>query len=234
MVAGSFPALTHGSSPLARGLPCIASAPVGRSRIIPARAGFTGLCTSAFAPKQDHPRSRGVYSFSRRRATDTGGSSPLARGLRADARDPRDAAGIIPARAGFTGLSAEIGAGDCGSSPLARGLPNAAGTTGGRRRIIPARAGFTRLGTSISRPSQDHPRSRGVYESKGGKRAMAKGSSPLARGLRPCALNARPLVRIIPARAGFTDINRLTKSTKDGSSPLARGLLLAGRPSYYE
>ena len=50
----------------------------------------------------------------------------------------------------------------------------------------------------------DHPRSRGVYSGGTGHIAMVTGSSPLARGLLGCALLEGGVVRIIPARAGFT------------------------------
>ena len=95
----------------------------------------------------------------------------------------------------------------------------------------------------------DHPRSRGVYSRSRSPRLIARGSSPLARGL----LGQKRLdVRsawIIPARAGFT--RRLPESLREwwdhprsrgvypplelalisphGSSPLARGLLIVVR-----
>ena len=51
-------------------------------RIIPARAGFTGVRADELWAALDHPRSRGVYVDA--------GQAPVER------------AGIIPARAGFT------------------------------------------------------------------------------------------------------------------------------------
>ena len=94
---------------------------------------------------------------------------------------------------------------------------------------------------------QDHPRSRGVYPIDSPTSELARGSSPLARGL--LTLNhpqAHP-DGIIPARAGFThsrflgtsassdhprsrgvyDVPANATFTAVGSSPLARGL----RPS---
>ena len=90
----------------------------------------------------------------------------------------------------------------------------------------------------------DHPRSRGVYTSKGSPALSASGSSPLARGLHIVREAIRDWARIIPARAGFTgegghvechvkDHPRsrgvyvmlvVCDSWEDGSSPLARGL----------
>ena len=71
-------------------------------------------------------------------------------------------------------------------------------------RIIPARAGFTP--DFIPGPPMvgDHPRSRGVYPSHDQGDRMVIGSSPLARGLHGRVVGGDVVVRIIPARAGFT------------------------------
>ena len=76
--------------------------PGASRRIIPARAGFTVRPREAPAQGPDHPRSRGVYMSRRRKSTPVIGSSPLARGLLAEPLTAAQAAGIIPARAGFT------------------------------------------------------------------------------------------------------------------------------------
>ena len=93
-----------GSSPLARGLRRILRPPRMRRRIIPARAGFTGPGGGGRARRWDHPRSRGVYVARVSRGLAQLGSSPLARGLRRARSVMISAAGIIPARAGFTDL----------------------------------------------------------------------------------------------------------------------------------
>ena len=132
-----------------------------------------------------------------------------------------------------------------GSSPLARGLRGWPASSARVRRIIPARAGFT-ISTLPTLPgTRDHPRSRGVYALKEAGYDPAEGSSPLARGLRQARHLGGVHARIIPARAGFTAtttppgatptdhprsrgvyVTRTsTKSTRRGSSPLARGLL---------
>ena len=72
------------------------------------------------------------------------------------------------------------------------------------RRIIPARAGFTRILPDGEEMYEDHPRSRGVYNSAHSERESHDGSSPLARGLLAWAFTAGEAARIIPARAGFT------------------------------
>ena len=216
--------VAQGSSPLARGL----RIPVGgnpvQERIIPARAGFTGMTCCPPGPAPDHPRSRGVYPdfiFSKAFLI---GSSPLARGL----REPFDLRirliRIIPARAGFTltlclcsydardhprsrGVYLVLRRERCvwlGSSPLARGLHVDARRGARQRRIIPARAGFTTGRSARMRWGPDHPRSRGVYAGTASRVEAAAGSSPLARGLRAWeGVDGKP-GGIIPARAGFT------------------------------
>ena len=203
---------------------------------------------------RDHPRSRGVYSERSGAAGTSLGSSPLARGLLGLAELGEGAAGIIPARAGFTprwspgrsstadhprsrGVYFTYGmtpAFSSGSSPLARGLlaePAASTVTVG---IIPARAGFTsgRSGESYSFP--DHPRSRGVYSPADPPPYQPAGSSPLARGLPGELLKTAGKLRIIPARAGFTAARR-SFSGEDADHPRSRGVYaLASEPSELE
>ena len=95
--------------------------------------------------------------------------------------------------------------GGMGSSPLARGLPGRGDIRAVKPRIIPARAGFTFLLLSRAKSTMDHPRSRGVYRRIPTQGIGQRGSSPLARGLRNNALTDPRVIRIIPARAGFTE-----------------------------
>ena len=131
-----------------------------------------------------------------------------------------------------------------GSSPLARGLRAPVGPIGVQVGIIPARAGFTRCASRRHSLRRDHPRSRGVYLEEFMAPNVSYGSSPLARGLRGCAIGSLTVLGIIPARAGFTETAKpRTASARDhprsrgvypaasvaaarvmGSSPLARGL----------
>ena len=135
-------AALHGSSPLARGLPARPRRSPDRSRIIPARAGFTCCCIWRRGLCRDHPRSHGVYPLFSVFLPLSMGSSPLARGLLSFVVHRCALFGIIPARAGFTILPRyfvfRMGdhprsrgvytvwrlsqAGTNGSSPLARGL----------------------------------------------------------------------------------------------------------------
>ena len=201
--------ISAGSSPLARGLRGPRGGPDRPPRIIPARAGFTLLVPVQQILREDHPRSRGVYV------------SPPCAEARWD-----------------------------GSSPLARGLHRQDGGRGGEPGIIPARAGFTPGHLPRLSEGPDHPRSRGVYRYQSADEVHKGGSSPLARGLRTQVVAAGPVARIIPARAGFTPRTssggspprdhprsrgvyrprRLSRRTRAGSSPLARGLLLVGHP----
>ena len=199
---------SSGSSPLARGLRRRRTGVRHERRIIPARAGFTGPPPSVRRTWTDHPRSRGVYLDVAADEVAGGGSSPLARGLRQPAlvRAPR-----------------------C--------------------RIIPARAGFTRGQFPLEAGAGDHPRSRGVYLRTMDTDPDFDGSSPLARGLQRVVHDPRSGVRIIPARAGFTICGvrmaarggdhprsrgvyarrRARCDLREGSSPLARGLLVVER-----
>ena len=100
--AGDMTPADTGSSPLARGLPCGVCGGGAGHGIIPARAGFTLSRRQVRRIFEDHPRSRGVYILVDCGDSTEGGSSPLARGLPAEAMQASEAARIIPARAGFT------------------------------------------------------------------------------------------------------------------------------------
>ena len=178
------------------------------------------------------------------RARSASGSSPLARGLRAEDHERPGRGGIIPARAGFTG-PADRGPGrrldhprsrgvytnvhamtqqTLGSSPLARGLPwkhEGDFTEGG---IIPARAGFTTRWPELSRGSRDHPRSRGVYSIRFNRTITPGGSSPLARGLPTVVVSEDGYAVDHPRSRGVYYWARIYISLSAGSSPLARGL----------
>ena len=253
-----------GSSPLARGLHELRRRKNNEIRIIPARAGFTCRARRCGRGTPDHPRSRGVYRQQYRAYACSPGSSPLARGLHPGSHLREPQRGIIPARAGFTPrrtggrrrppdhprsrgvywstMTAPARA--AGSSPLARGLRVHRGDVQQGDRIIPARAGFTPGEGPRPTWRRDHPRSRGVYRRWNASQEARRGSSPLARGLRPIGEGDLLLTRIIPARAGFTrlsaclrwtgqdhprsrgvyDLGRRDPPRDLGSSPLARGL----------
>ena len=253
-----------GSSPLARGLHFRAPRRRPCNRIIPARAGFTSPIRPAGAGCRDHPRSRGVYVDCYHCHELLVGSSPLARGLLVPVRHPQHPTRIIPARAGFTcwldresrrlpdhprSRGVYVTSRPCmtvssGSSPLARGLRSGIPLGRAQQWIIPARAGFTPSAQPPRMQRRDHPRSRGVYWSDASLYPDGGGSSPLARGLLLLLIFSLRSVRIIPARAGFTERHPRTWRCRadhprsrgvyrydirsphpaSGSSPLARGL----------
>ena len=213
----------EGSSPLARGL--LRGLPdLRRGRgIIPARAGFTRSTPGSPRRPRDHPRSRGVYPRLALARRSRPGSSPLARGLHRRGHRRCARPRIIPARAGFThrhdpgaaqpdhprsrGVYASFPfspAAVQGSSPLARGLRRLRPRLRVSGGIIPARAGFTPCVLRRESFHRDHPRSRGVYVCTVSCNPDKPGSSPLARGLHARTTHLVTIVRIIPARAGFT------------------------------
>ena len=69
----------------------------------------------------------------------------------------------------------------------------------------------------------DHPRSRGVYNSRSFPYRTVVGSSPLARGLHLEVGNGWSHPRIIPARAGFTS-NRARPRRRPADHPRSRGV----------
>ena len=156
------------------------------------------------------------------------GSSPLARGtLLQRCGDALDT-GLIPARAGNTGLSS--GSGLCagahprsrgehgcgvllvsvggGSSPLARGAQLMSQPHRTASGLIPARAGSTSVGGARRDFSGAHPRSRGEHVVFTVSHSPATGSSPLARGARTVHKWCLAWFGLIPARAGSTAARR--------------------------
>ena len=130
-----------------------------------------------------------------------------------------------------------------GSSPLARGKESDPAARILPRRIIPACAGKRSVDEKDRSWCRDHPRLRGEKRKRKGAAAMAKGSSPLARGKVQLIHTQNQGIRIIPACAGkSTSSPRSMGEAKDhprlrgekyrrfassvrlkGSSPLARG-----------
>ena len=180
-----------GSSPLARGLQGD-RVPVDECvGIIPARAGFTTISDRLKYGREDHPRSRGVYSHWRWSPSRRRWDHPRSRGVYTGRPGPvTSSRGIIPARAGFTWAAAPARAPGAdhprsrgvyppprcpptptgGSSPLARGLLRELRFGLVETGIIPARAGFTMTSPFMKLLCRDHPRSRGVYDRTGAVR----------------------------------------------------------------
>ena len=153
-----------GSSPLARGTREIDEFDAWEMRLIPARAGNTGIAQRCQREDPAHPRSRGEHGAKFAQCCPPFGSSPLARGTPYYGELVNIFDRLIPARAGNT----DSGAGALsipaahprsrgehrmtiqfkdatgGSSPLARGTLTDRAPSVTAVRLIPARAGNTR------------------------------------------------------------------------------------------
>ena len=216
-----------GSSPLVRGQPDPSRRFAPPMRIIPARAGPTLYRKRTAKPCADHPRSCGANTTTPFTITRLAGSSPLVRVQRSGVRLHALALRIIPARAGptkspsprilsVTDHPRSCGANsyffqstkaDSGSSPLVRGQLHGLVGVVAHGRIIPARAGPTSTRGVPSTSTSDHPRSCGANWTAAESNGFPVGSSPLVRGQRNPQLGLHAGGRIIPARAGPTNID---------------------------
>ena len=152
------------------------------------------------------------------------GSSPLARGLLTPEHVTLTLAGIIPARAGFTGHGCrrERGARD---HPRSRGVYGTwVGWVLDAAGIIPARAGFTHGLGLIDGPKKDHPRSRGVYHRF--YRGLCSGCwiIPARAGFTMTWHDCAWITRDHPRSRGVYTMGTTPPRWTTGSSPLARGL----------
>ena len=211
-----------GSSPLARGTLRAVAGLGGADRLIPARAGNTGVHSRRRTSRPAHPRSRGEHVARRWSITCTPGSSPLARGTLRCGTFKVLKNRLIPARAGNMNLLSarkrgsaahprsrgehlRSSGGICiksGSSPLARGTYLVDGLQNVGCRLIPARAGNMIHPAIHPKIHPAHPRSRGEHSPFSFSPLNPFGSSPLARGTSICILMMAPFARLIPARAG--------------------------------
>ena len=152
-----------GSSPLARGTHHVIAFLKPGQGLIPARAGNTVARPVVRKSMRAHPRSRGEHSGSVLKLNGHSGSSPLARGTLGLLEFVEKLLGLIPARAGNTGVSRgrwgvlwahprsrgehrahlSLEPVHQGSSPLARGTPITAANRDRDQGLIPARAGNT-------------------------------------------------------------------------------------------
>ena len=145
-------------------------------------------------------------------------------------------------------LAGDLAAAD-GSSPLVRGGPTnpRCGLVG--FGLIPARAGRTPAAQRRVQVGRAHPRSCGADQVLRSCRMVCQGSSPLVRGGRGESGGHTHALRLIPARAGRTDLRGLLdlrvtahprscgadyvksrcSAGESGSSPLVRGGPRGGR-----
>ena len=178
-----FPAVTAGSSPLARGARTHGCCSGEDRRLIPAGAGSTCLVRAIGFSLAAHPRWRGEHSASIPAFMSVSGSSPLARGALEAERRGCWGVRLIPAGAGSTcpgyphspsrtahprwrgehlTRNAEPGR-VTGSSPLARGAHRGSVPARRARRLIPAGAGSTDARLLRWKRSPAHPRWRGEH-----------------------------------------------------------------------
>ena len=170
------------------------------------------------------------------------GSSPRGRGKLIHTSRSRGQAGLIPARAGKTpGRASPRHAqpahpraggenapqrpsdnGPQGSSPRGRGKLREESERRVGRRLIPARAGKTSRGRSHARPQRAHPRAGGENPFSPLRTTRPCGSSPRGRGKRLGGDHRRVLLRLIPARAGKTNI-RVPELRHQEAHPRAGG-----------
>ena len=175
----------------------------------------------------------------------------------------RDVGGIIPAGAGLTcemklqawrywdhprGCGAHEAVifskcGDSGSSPRVRGSHAREDTEEPQRGIIPAGAGLTTRMVFMATTRRDHPRGCGAHLAGLSNSSFKLGSSPRVRGSLFSPSSGWPLLGIIPAGAGLTDLaasahvraedhprgcgahqwNLIIQRPVSGSSPRVRG-----------
>ena len=193
-------------------------------RIIPARAGQTGVGGWLISVCTDHPRACGANRPSLQPISVRNGSSPRVRGKRPCPAGGSGNRRIIPARAGQTvecyglhvvppdhpracgaNLTVHVDMNSQhGSSPRVRGKPHRFRQPLHLIRIIPARAGQTPMNPAYSITSSDHPRACGANAEFSALLSTADGSSPRVRGKLISHLSFLLNKRIIPARAGQT------------------------------
>ena len=109
-----------------------------------------------------------------------------------------------------------------GSSPLTRGKQASPRSSRKKIGLIPAHAGKTNTRRPRSAPGRAHPRSRGENTRRPAFRSPAKGSSPLTRGKRRLQQERDVQERLIPAHAGKTSPQRISRYSR-WAHPRSRG-----------
>ena len=213
-----------GLSPLARGTPYAPPQWLSSDRFIPAGAGNTAPAIPSRPQKAVYPRWRGEHARARRRAADSAGLSPLARGTHCLRYAKMRCGRFIPAGAGntLTGTARRGGrtvyprwrgehstSANCrgyrrGLSPLARGTQQTTLGKATKARFIPAGAGNTGVMRPPVASTTVYPRWRGEHEEVKAHMLRPDGLSPLARGTRVSGKYRGVAKRFIPAGAGNT------------------------------
>ena len=196
------------------------------TRLIPARAGKTCSGRPTASKGWAHPRACGENATSRAFLMADSGSSPRVRGKRVPGGPHCLDHGLIPARAGKTmpnGKTAcklrahprACGENDfiarmfwsiVGSSPRVRGKRARPRRDRRSPGLIPARAGKTSHVTAPRDERRAHPRACGENAITMFAAPTYLGSSPRVRGKRRSISFLMAKVRLIPARAGKTQL----------------------------
>ena len=213
-----------GSSPHVRGKPGWVALYAGIGGLIPARAGKTPVDGVGIRDAWAHPRACGENVDAAPERVCVMGSSPRVRGKLGCEVAHVAGTGLIPVRAGKTGLRSRARRGHrahpraCGenelpserhhvpdgSSPRVRGKRGNADNLYTGDGLIPARAGKTFQAPVNTAATAAHPRACGENDHTAEVTEAMAGSSPRVRGKHPSPSRCRLSERLIPARAGKT------------------------------
>ena len=196
--------LRYGSSPHARGTHQIVCRCTLDKRFIPACAGNTTTSLKQPSTLAVHPRMRGEHMLSIPYGNQCSGSSPHARGTRAEVLVDDVSHAVHPRMRGEHEQRMKLEMCRTGSSPHARGTHNGKIIKDTVKRFIPACAGNTSRSIYPSCNRQVHPRMRGEHLQRSTISAFWAGSSPHARGTPAYQGIIRVHLRFIPACAGNT------------------------------
>ncbi len=213
-----------GPSPRLRGSPGPLVGDDRNRRSIPASAGLTPghLFTHRFSPV--HPRVCGAHGYVIRHPDPYSGPSPRLRGSPTDGGPQAQPQRSIPASAGLTSPSDQVGtvspvhprvcgahastramaSASRGPSPRLRGSRARLRSGGGPLRSIPASAGLTGPWWLEPETATVHPRVCGAHYSFMSMRFFERGPSPRLRGSPQPLPRWLPRPRSIPASAGLT------------------------------
>ena len=221
-----------GSSPRMRGALTVMVRARPVMRIIPAYAGSTRRRWQGDGFRRDHPRVCGEHNMVQFVPFSWTGSSPRMRGAPLPPRQGPQVPGIIPAYAGSTfrcrrsrsaptdhprvcgehASWSRCPMAGTGSSPRMRGALRLPALIGICARIIPAYAGSTRRGKRVQDSRRDHPRVCGEHDIQSVIEPIFRGSSPRMRGAHDDPSRYESMLRIIPAYAGSTIRDSLSKN----------------------
>ena len=192
--------------------------------LTPALAGSTSADCSRSPGPRTHPRSRGEHTHPAARTMRSMDSPPLSRGAHLRRAGDRPGAGLTPALAGSTMISAGVespstthprsrGEHDSPGSPppppmdsppLSRGARDGDLLPDVRAGLTPALAGSTSGRLPRRTSTGTHPRSRGEHGQLTASCYCKEDSPPLSRGAQTASMCCGRCRRLTPALAGST------------------------------